>query len=110
MWFGKTEVAIRAAFKAVDSNKLSRYSGANNHISVLRTSTTFTERLKDMPVSWLFKPIQNGQTKKAETLSEGKARYSYRNTSIGQKCVFKDLGLLIGRRTKFRECKRQIKQ
>jgi transcription-repair coupling factor (superfamily II helicase) len=46
--FGKTEVAIRAAFKAVD-----------NSVAILVPTTilayqhyrTFTERLKDMPVS-----------------------------------------------------------
>ena len=48
--FGKTEVAIRAAFKAVDNSK---------QVAVLVPTTilayqhfrTFSERLKDMPVT-----------------------------------------------------------
>ena len=48
--FGKTEIAIRAAFKAVDNNK---------QVAVLVPTTilsfqhfkTFTKRLKDFPIS-----------------------------------------------------------
>jgi transcription-repair coupling factor (superfamily II helicase) len=53
--FGKTEVAIRAAFKAVD----------NKQVAILVPTTilayqhyrTFTERLKNASYYWIFKPI-----------------------------------------------------
>jgi transcription-repair coupling factor (superfamily II helicase) len=45
--FGKTEVAIRAAFKAVDNGK---QVASSNYFS-LSALPYFTERLKDMPVT-----------------------------------------------------------
>jgi transcription-repair coupling factor (superfamily II helicase) len=46
--FGKTEVAIRAAFKAVDTTSR---NPVPTTILAYQHYRTFTERLKDMPVS-----------------------------------------------------------
>ena len=67
--FGKTEVAIRAAFKAVDNGK---------QVAILVPTTilayqhfrTFTERLKDMPVSVGYLNRFRTAKQKAETLKD----------------------------------------
>jgi transcription-repair coupling factor (superfamily II helicase) len=67
--FGKTEVAIRAAFKAVDNSK---------QVAVLVPTTilayqhyrTFSERLKDMPVSVGYLNRFRTAKQKAETLKQ----------------------------------------
>jgi len=96
--FGKTEVAIRAAFKAVDNGK---------QVAVLVPTTilafqhfrTFTERLKDMPVSvdYLNRFRSTKQRNDVlEKLSNGKLDIVIGTHQLVNKAVvFKDLGLLI---------------
>ena len=96
--FGKTEVAIRAAFKAVDNSK---------QVAVLVPTTilayqhyrTFTERLKDMPVSVGYLNRFRTAKQKAETLkqlAEGKLDIVIgTHQLVNKNVVFKDLGLLI---------------
>ena len=96
--FGKTEVAIRAAFKAVDNSK---------QVAVLVPTTilayqhyrTFTERLKEMPVSVGYLNRFRTAKQKAETLkqlAEGKLDIVIgTHQLVNKNVVFKDLGLLI---------------
>ncbi len=96
--FGKTEVAIRAAFKAVDNGK---------QVAILVPTTilayqhyiTFTERLKEMPVSIGYLNRFRSAKQKTETLkelSEGKLDIIIGTHQLVNKNVqFKDLGLLI---------------
>jgi transcription-repair coupling factor (superfamily II helicase) len=96
--FGKTEVAIRAAFKAVDNGK---------QVAVLVPTTilayqhyrTFTERLKDFPVTVDY--LNRFRTTKErrdtlEGLESGKVDIIIGTHQLVNKTVkFKDLGLLI---------------
>lgn len=96
--FGKTEVAIRAAFKAVDNGK---------QVAVLVPTTilafqhqrTFEERLKDMPVSVDYlNRFRTAKEKKEvlERLETGKLDILIGTHQLVNKQVrFKDLGLLI---------------
>ena len=96
--FGKTEVAIRAAFKAVDNGK---------QVAILVPTTilayqhyrTFTERLKEMPVSVGYLNRFRTAKQKAETLkelAEGKLDIVIgTHQLVNKNVVFKDLGLLI---------------
>ena len=96
--FGKTEVAIRAAFKAVDNSK---------QVAVLVPTTilayqhfrTFSERLKDMPVKIGYLNRFRTAKQKAETLkelAEGKLDIVIgTHQLVNKNVVFKDLGLLI---------------
>ncbi|WP_395043708.1 transcription-repair coupling factor, partial [Flavobacterium sp.] len=96
--FGKTEVAIRAAFKAVDNGK---------QVAILVPTTilayqhyrTFTERLKEMPVTIGYLNRFRTAKEKTETLkdlSEGKLDIIIGTHQLVNKNVqFKDLGLLI---------------
>ncbi len=96
--FGKTEVAIRAAFKAVDNGK---------QVAVLVPTTilayqhfrTFSERLKDMPVTVSYLNRFRTAKQKSETLQklqEGKVDILIGTHQLVNKNVmFKDLGLLI---------------
>jgi transcription-repair coupling factor (superfamily II helicase) len=96
--FGKTEVAIRAAFKAVDNSK---------QVAILVPTTilayqhyrTFTERLKDMPVTVHYLNRFRTAKQKSETLkglAEGKVDIIIGTHQLVSKDVkFKDLGLLI---------------
>lgn len=96
--FGKTEVAIRAAFKAVDNGK---------QVAILVPTTilafqhfkTFTERLKDMPVSIGYMNRFRTAKQKAETLkglAEGKLDIVIgTHQLVNKNVVFKNLGLLI---------------
>ena len=96
--FGKTEVAIRAAFKAVDNSK---------QVAILVPTTilayqhyrTFTERLKDMPVSVGYLNRFRTAKQKAETLkllAEGKLDIVIgTHQLVNKNVIFKDLGLLI---------------
>ena len=96
--FGKTEVAIRAAFKAVDNGK---------QVAVLVPTTilayqhyrTFTERLKDMPVAVGYLNRFRTAKQKAETLKDledGKLDILIgTHQLVNKNVVFKDLGLLI---------------
>lgn len=96
--FGKTEVAIRAAFKAVDNGK---------QVAVLVPTTilafqhfrTFTERLKEMPVSVDYlNRFRSTKERRIilEKLKEGKLDIVIGTHQLVNKAVaFKDLGLLI---------------
>ena len=96
--FGKTEVAIRAAFKAVDNGK---------QVAILVPTTilafqhhkTFSERLKEMPVSIGYLNRFRTAKQKAETLkqlAEGKLDIIIgTHQLVNKNVVFKDLGLLI---------------
>ena len=96
--FGKTEVAIRAAFKAVDNGK---------QVAILVPTTilayqhyrTFTERLKDMPVSIGYLNRFRTAKQKAETLkdlADGRLDILIgTHQLVNKNVVFKDLGLLI---------------
>jgi transcription-repair coupling factor (superfamily II helicase) len=96
--FGKTEVAIRAAFKAVDNGK---------QVAVLVPTTilafqhhrTFRDRLADMPVTVDYLNRFRTAREKKETLAkleEGKVDIIIGTHQLVNKNVrFKDLGLLI---------------
>ncbi len=96
--FGKTEVAIRAAFKAVDNGK---------QVAILVPTTilayqhfrTFSERLKDMPVTINYLNRFRTAKQKSETLQdliEGKVDIIIGTHQLVSKDVkFKNLGLLI---------------
>ena len=96
--FGKTEVAIRAAFKAVDNGK---------QVAVLVPTTilafqhfkTFSERLENMPVKVAYMNRFKTAKQKAETLkelAEGKVDIVIgTHQLVNKNVVFKDLGLLI---------------
>ncbi|WP_026712961.1 transcription-repair coupling factor [Flavobacterium daejeonense] len=96
--FGKTEVAIRAAFKAVDNSK---------QVAILVPTTilayqhfrTFSERLKNMPVKIGYLNRFRTAKQKAETLknlAEGKLDIVIgTHQLVNKNVVFKDLGLLI---------------
>ena len=96
--FGKTEVAIRAAFKAVDNSK---------QVAVLVPTTilayqhfrTFSERLKDMPVNIGYLNRFRTAKQKSQTLEDlasGKLDIIIGTHQLVNKNVkFKDLGLLI---------------
>lgn len=96
--FGKTEVAIRAAFKAVDNGK---------QVAVLVPTTilafqhhkTFTERLKDFPITVEYLNRFRTAKEKRETLADlasGKVDIVIGTHQLTSKNVkFKDLGLLV---------------
>ncbi|WP_294531870.1 transcription-repair coupling factor [uncultured Bacteroides sp.] len=96
--FGKTEVAVRAAFKAVADNK---------QVAVLVPTTvlayqhfqTFSERLKGMPcrVEYLSRARTAAQSKAVlKGLKEGEVNILIGTHRIlGKDVHFKDLGLLI---------------
>lgn len=96
--FGKTEVAIRAAFKAVDNGK---------QVAVLVPTTilafqhhrTFSERLKEMPVSISYLNRFRSAKERKQTLEDleaGKVDIIIGTHQLVNKNVkFKDLGLLI---------------
>lgn len=96
--FGKTEVAIRAAFKAVDNSK---------QVAILVPTTilayqhyrTLTERLKDFPVTVDYLNRFRSAKQKRETLENlenGKVDILIGTHQIVNKNVkFKDLGLLV---------------
>ncbi len=96
--FGKTEVAIRAAFKAADNGK---------QVAILVPTTilayqhynTFKKRLKDFPITVDY--LNRFRTAKQRTqvlkeLSEGKIDIVVgTHQLVNKKVAFKDLGLLI---------------
>jgi transcription-repair coupling factor (superfamily II helicase) len=96
--FGKTEVAIRAAFKAVDNGK---------QVAILVPTTilafqhfkTFTERLSEMPVNVDYlNRFRTAKERRAvlEGLKDGKLDIVIGTHQLVNKSVeFKDLGLLI---------------
>ena len=96
--FGKTEVAIRAAFKAVDNGK---------QVAVLVPTTilayqhhrTFSERLKDFPVTVDYLNRFRTAKEKRETLEKlGKGHVDIiigTHQLVNKNVKFKDLGLLV---------------
>ena len=96
--FGKTELAIRAAFKAVNDNK---------QVAVLVPTTilafqhfkTFSKRLGDFPVNIDY--LNRFRTRKEQTeilnsLEEGKVEILIgTHRLVGKDVKFKDLGLLV---------------
>ena len=96
--FGKTEIAIRAAFKAIDNNK---------QVAILVPTTvlafqhfkTFSKRLKDFPVTVDY--LNRFRTTKEknliiEELNEGKIDIIIgTHQLVNNKINFKNLGLLI---------------
>ncbi|WP_029209621.1 transcription-repair coupling factor [Aquimarina agarilytica] len=96
--FGKTEVAVRAAFKAVDNGK---------QVAILVPTTvlafqhykTFSERLKDFPVTVDYLNRFRTAKQKRETLeklAKGHVDIVIGTHQLASKNVkFKDLGLLI---------------
>ncbi|MGO3184287.1 MAG: transcription-repair coupling factor [Aequorivita sp.] len=96
--FGKTEVAIRAAFKAVDNGK---------QVAVLVPTTilafqhykTFTERLSELPVKVDYlNRFRTAKERKAvlEGLKDGRLDIVIGTHQLVSKAVeFKDLGLLV---------------
>ncbi|MGB0777429.1 MAG: transcription-repair coupling factor [Flavobacteriaceae bacterium] len=96
--FGKTEIAIRAAFKAVDNGK---------QVAVLVPTTilafqhfkTFSERLKDFPVRIDY--LNRFRTTKQKNLVVEEAKKGEidiligTHQLVGKSIGFKDLGLLI---------------
>jgi transcription-repair coupling factor (superfamily II helicase) len=96
--FGKTEVAIRAAFKAVDNGKQVAVLVPTT-ILAYQHSRTFKERLKDFPVTVDYVNRFRTAKEKRETLEDlekGKVDIIIGTHQLVNKNVkFKDLGLLI---------------
>jgi len=96
--FGKTEVAIRAAFKAVDNGKQVAILVPTT-ILAFQHARTFKERLKEMPVTVDYLNRFRTAKEKRETLkqlAEGKVDIIIGTHQLVNKNVqFKDLGLLI---------------
>jgi transcription-repair coupling factor (superfamily II helicase) len=96
--FGKTEVAIRAAFKAVADSKQVAVLVPTT-ILALQHYNTFSERLKGFPcnidyISRLKKPKEQKET--IRRLAEGKIDIIIgTHRLLGADIKFKDLGLLI---------------
>jgi hypothetical protein len=74
--FGKTEVAIRAAFKGRGQQQTSRHSGANNHISV-PALPHFYRRLNLFLFGYLTDLERPNKSRNAEVVSRRKVGYSY---------------------------------
>ncbi|MEO9510904.1 MAG: transcription-repair coupling factor [Flavobacteriaceae bacterium] len=96
--FGKTEVAIRAAFKAVDNGKQVAILVPTT-ILAFQHSRTFQQRLKDMPVTVDYlNRFRTAKEKREihERLAAGKIDIIIGTHQLVNKSVqFKDLGLLI---------------
>ena len=96
--FGKTEVAIRAAFKAVADSKQVAVLVPTT-ILALQHYKTFSERLKDFPcnVQYISRLRHSGDVKAVlKDLAEGKVDIIIgTHKLIGKDVRFKDLGLLI---------------
>ncbi|MGQ1890913.1 transcription-repair coupling factor [Thermophagus sp. OGC60D27] len=96
--FGKTELAVRAAFKAVSDSKQVAVLVPTT-ILALQHYQTFKDRLKDFPcrVEYISRLRKTSQTKKViSELKEGKVDIVIGTHRLaGKDVVFKDLGLLI---------------
>ncbi|WP_271784772.1 transcription-repair coupling factor [Aquimarina algiphila] len=96
--FGKTEVAIRAAFKAVDNGKQVAILVPTT-ILAFQHAKTFRERLKDFPVTVEYINRFRTAKQKRETLEDlaaGKVDIIIGTHQLVNKAVqFKDLGLLV---------------
>ncbi|HEU0112461.1 MAG TPA: transcription-repair coupling factor [Flavisolibacter sp.] len=96
--FGKTEIAIRAAFKTVVDGKQAAVLVPTT-ILAFQHYKTFSERLKDFPVTVDYVNRFKSAKEKKETykkLEEGKVDIIIGTHAIlGKDVKFKDLGLLI---------------
>ena len=96
--FGKTEVAIRAAFKTVVDGKQAAILVPTT-ILAFQHYKTFTDRLKDFPVTVDYVNRFKSAKEKKETLKrleEGKVDIIIGTHSIlGKEVKFKDLGIMI---------------
>ncbi len=96
--FGKTEVAIRAAFKAVANGKQVAVLVPTT-ILAFQHNRTFTERLKEMPVNVDYLNRFRTAKERRETLEKleaGKVDIIIgTHQLVNKKVKFKDLGLLI---------------
>ena len=96
--FGKTEVAIRAAFKAVCDSKQVAVLVPTTILSI-QHSKSFEERLKDFPVKvGLMNRFISGKrnTETLKDLASGKIDILIgTHKLVGKNVKFKDLGLLI---------------
>ena len=96
--FGKTEIAIRAAFKAVDNGKQVAVLVPTT-ILAFQHNRTFTERLKEMPVTVDYlNRFRTAKERSAtlERLEAGKVDIIIgTHQLVNKKVKFKDLGLLI---------------
>lgn len=96
--FGKTELAVRAAFKALADNKQVAVLVPTT-ILALQHYHTFKERLKDFPcnIEYVSRLRKTSSTKKAlQGLKEGKVDIIIgTHRLVGKDVEFKDLGLLI---------------
>jgi transcription-repair coupling factor (superfamily II helicase) len=96
--FGKTEVAIRAAFKAVADGKQVAVLVPTT-ILALQHSKTFSERLADFPVkvSYISRLRSSAEIKEAlKEVKEGKVDIIIgTHRLVSNDVQFKDLGLLI---------------
>ncbi len=96
--FGKTEVAIRAAFKAVDNGKQVAILVPTT-ILAFQHAKTFRERLKDFPVTVDYVNRFRTAKQKRETLEDlanGRLDIIIGTHQLVNKNVkFKDLGLLV---------------
>ncbi|MDB5248459.1 MAG: transcription-repair coupling factor [Segetibacter sp.] len=96
--FGKTEVAVRAAFKAVVDGKQAAILVPTT-ILAFQHYKTFQDRLKDFPVTVDYVNRFKSAKEKKETLQklqEGKVDIIIGTHSIlGKEVKFKDLGIMI---------------
>ena len=96
--FGKTEIAVRAAFKTVLDGKQAAILVPTT-ILAFQHYKTFSERLKDFPVTVDYVNRFKSAKEKKETykrLEEGKVDIIVGTHAIlGKEVKFKDLGLLI---------------
>ena len=96
--FGKTEVAIRAAFKAVNANKQVAVLVPTT-ILALQHYQTFSERLRDFPITVDF--VNRFKSAKEITAIKKKLHDGHIDILIGthrivnKDMTFKDLGLMI---------------
>lgn len=118
--FGKTEIAVRAAFKAVGDSKQAAVLVPTT-ILAFQHYNTFKERLKDFPANVDYVNRFKSSKEKKETLKrleEGKIDIIIGTHAIlGKDVKFKDLGLLIideeqkfgvGSKEKLRELKANV--
>ncbi|MCK5171119.1 MAG: transcription-repair coupling factor, partial [Bacteroidales bacterium] len=96
--FGKTEIAVRAAFKAVTDSKQVAILVPTT-ILALQHYQTFKERLADFPcnIEYLSRlRTRKQQTETIKNLGEGKTDIIIgTHKLVGKEIRFKDLGLLI---------------
>ncbi|TAE62498.1 MAG: transcription-repair coupling factor, partial [Bacteroidetes bacterium] len=96
--FGKTEIAIRAAFKAVTDGKQAAVMVPTT-ILAFQHYKTFSDRLKDFPVTIDYVNRFKTAKQKKETfekLKEGKIDIIVgTHALLAKDAVFKDLGLMI---------------